>query len=183
MGFFSERTFLSHLTEMTEKRPSARDLDIGPEGFSSRDEDISRGLMTSAISKRPCINLFITYFAKTDNMLLPFTRGQITCYCPRNMLLPQRQITRRKLCFFYTCKFDVISIKYVIISLRDIKYIGFKHQWENKQNSDNKFIWYNDMILNVSMLLPQRQITRRKLCFFYTCKFDVISIKYVIISD
>ena len=31
------------------------------------------------------------------------------------MLLPRRQITRRKLCFYYTCKFRVISIKYVII--------------------------------------------------------------------
>ena len=58
---------------------SARDLDIGPEGFSPRD-DISRGL-------------FIKYFARADNMLLPFTRGQITCYCPRKMLLPRRQIT------------------------------------------------------------------------------------------
>ena len=60
---------------------SARDLDIGPEGFRPRD-DISRGLMT-----------FITYFARADKMLLPFTRGQITCYCPRKMLLPRRQIT------------------------------------------------------------------------------------------
>jgi len=49
-------------------------------------------------------------------MLLPFTRGQITCCCPRKMLLPRRQITRSKLCFYYTCKFGVISIKYVIIS-------------------------------------------------------------------
>jgi hypothetical protein len=30
------------------------------------------------------------------------------------------------------------------------------------------------------MLLPQRQITRHKLCFYYACKFGVISIKYVI---
>ena len=42
------------------------------------------------------------------------TRGQIICYCPRKMLLPRRQITRRKFCFYYTCKFGVISIKYVI---------------------------------------------------------------------
>jgi hypothetical protein len=76
--------------------------------------DISRGLMTRAIWKRPCINLFITYFVRADNMLLPFTRGQKTCYCPRKMLLPRRQITRRKWCFYYTCKFSVISIKYVI---------------------------------------------------------------------
>jgi hypothetical protein len=40
--------------------------------------------------------------------------GQITCYCPRKMLLPRRQITCRKLCFYYTCKFGIISIKYVI---------------------------------------------------------------------
>ena len=92
---------------------SARDLDIGPEGFSPID-DISRGLMTRAIWKRPCINIFITYFARADNMLLPFTRGQKTCYCPRKMLWPRGQITRRKLCFYYTCKFGVISIKHVI---------------------------------------------------------------------
>ena len=95
---------------------SACDLDIGPEVFSQRD-DISQGLMTRAIWKRPCINLFITYFARVDNMLLPFTRGQITCYCPCKMLLPRRQITRSKLCFYYTCKFCVISIKYVITPL------------------------------------------------------------------
>ena len=42
--------------------------------------------------------------------------GQITCDCPRKMLLPRGQITRRKLCcFYYTCKFGVMSIKYVII--------------------------------------------------------------------
>ena len=31
-------------------------------------------------------NLFITYFARADNMLLPFTRGQITWYCPRKIM-------------------------------------------------------------------------------------------------
>jgi hypothetical protein len=31
-----------------------------------------------------------------------------------NMLLSRRQITRRKLCFYYTCKFGVIFIQYVI---------------------------------------------------------------------
>jgi hypothetical protein len=41
--------------------------------------------------------------------------GQITCYCPRKIILPRRQITRRKLCFYYTYKFGVISIKYVIV--------------------------------------------------------------------
>ena len=92
---------------------SARDLDIDPEDFSPRD-DISRGLMTRAIWKRQCINLFITYFTRADNILLPFTIGQITCHCHHKMLLPRRQITRRKLCFYYTCKFGVISIKYVI---------------------------------------------------------------------
>ena len=75
---------------------SAWDLDIDSEGFSPRG-DISRGLMTRAIWKRPCINLFVTYFARADNMLLP-----------------RKQITRHKLCFYYTCKFGVISIKYVI---------------------------------------------------------------------
>ena len=91
---------------------SARYLEIGPEGFSPRD-DISWGLMTRAIWKKPCINLFITYFAREDNMLLLFTRGQMPCYCPRKMLLPRRQLTRRKLWLYYTCKFGVISIKYV----------------------------------------------------------------------
>jgi hypothetical protein len=33
------------------------------------------------------------------------------------MLLPWGQITRRNLCFNYTCKFGVISIKYVITSI------------------------------------------------------------------
>ena len=50
----------------------------------------------------------------------PFTRGQITCYCSRKMLLPRRLITRRKLCFYYTCKFGVISIKYVIKNIIQI---------------------------------------------------------------
>jgi hypothetical protein len=51
--------------------------------------------------------------------------GQITYYCPSQegrkhvialakCIAPERQITRRKLCFYYTCKFGVISIKYVI---------------------------------------------------------------------
>ena len=83
--------------------------------ISATRDDISRGLMTWEIWKKPCINLFITYFVNADNMLLPFTRGQITCYCPRKMVLPRRQIIRRKLCFYYTCKFGVISIKYVTI--------------------------------------------------------------------
>jgi hypothetical protein len=49
-----------------------------------------------------------------DKWWIKSTRGQMTCYCPRKMLLPRRQITRHKLCFYYTCKFVVISIKYVI---------------------------------------------------------------------
>ena len=105
---------------------SARDLDIGPEG-------ISRGLMSRAIWKRPCINLFITYFARADNMVLPFTRGHITWYCSRKMLLPRRQTTRSKLCFYNTWKFGVISIKYVImynIMLFVLWFIIF-HKWYN----------------------------------------------------
>ena len=81
---------------------SARDLDIGPDGFIPRD-DISRELMIRAIWKRPCINLFITYLARADSMLLP----------SYNVIAPWK-ITRRKLCFYYTFKFGVISIKYVI---------------------------------------------------------------------
>ena len=57
-------------------------------------------------------------------MLLPFTKGQITCYCPRKMVLHRRQITRRKLCFYYTCKFGVISIKYVIIEFISLSILG-----------------------------------------------------------
>ena len=98
---------------------SVRYLDIGPKGFSPRDA-ISRGLMTREIWKRPCINQFITYFSRADNMLFPFTRGQITCYCPRKMIFPRRQITRRKLCFYYTYKFGVISIKNVIMFIQRI---------------------------------------------------------------
>jgi hypothetical protein len=81
--------------------------------------------MRREIWKRPCINLFITYFARKDNMLLPFTRGQIICYCPREMLLPRRQITRRKLYFYYICKFGVISIKYVIICNIQVIFVGW----------------------------------------------------------
>jgi len=47
----------------------------------------------------------------------------MTCYCPRKMFLPRRQITRCKLCFDYKCKFGVISIKYVIILIILIKMI------------------------------------------------------------
>jgi hypothetical protein len=111
---------------------SARDLDIRlQEDFSPRN-DIGWGLMTRAIWKRPCINLFITYFARADNILLPFTRGQITCYCPRKMLLLRRQITRRKLCFYYTCKFGVISIKYVIMLSFMLQIIYAKFFRENR---------------------------------------------------
>ena len=92
--------------------------------------------MTKAIWKRPCINLFITYFASADNMLLPFTRGQITCYCPRKMLLARRKITCRKLCFYYTCKFSVISIKYVIIDF-NVR----KGQMENVQIINKAWCW------------------------------------------
>jgi hypothetical protein len=35
------------------------------------------------------------------------------------MLLPRSQITRSKLCFYYTCKCGVISIKYVITGYTD----------------------------------------------------------------
>jgi hypothetical protein len=52
----------------------------------------------------PCINLFITYFARTDNMLLP--RKQITCH-------------------------SVISIKYVIISKYLLYYIIEYFVWMN----------------------------------------------------
>ena len=82
---------------------SARDLDIGPEGFSPKD-DISRGLMTREYEKGHVL-IYLSH-------ILP---GQITCYCSRKMLLPRGQVTRRKLCFYYTCIFGVISIKYVII--------------------------------------------------------------------
>ena len=101
--------------------------------ISAPRDDISRGLMTRAIWKRPCINLFITYFVRADNMVLPFTRGHITWYCSRKMLLPRRQITRRKLCFYNTWKFGVIPIQYVImynIMLFVLSFIIF-HKWYN----------------------------------------------------
>jgi hypothetical protein len=59
-----------------------------------REPQVTNIHLTEMTEKRP---LFITYFAKADNMLLPFTREQKTYYCPRKMLLPWRQITRRKL--------------------------------------------------------------------------------------
>jgi hypothetical protein len=59
--------------------------------ISASRGDISQGLMTRAIWKRPCINLFITYFARANNMLLPFTRGQITCY---KLVLLWAQLTK-----------------------------------------------------------------------------------------
>jgi hypothetical protein len=58
--------------------------------ISAPRDDISRGLVKRAIWKRPGFNLFIAYFARAVNMLLPFKRGQITCYCPRKVLLPRR---------------------------------------------------------------------------------------------
>jgi len=60
---------------------SAQDLDIGPEGFNPRD-DISRGLITRAIWKRTCINLFITYFARADKHVIALHKRA------DNMLLP-----------------------------------------------------------------------------------------------
>jgi hypothetical protein len=59
---------------------SARDLDIGPEGFGPRD-DISRRLMTRAHEKGHVL-IYLSH-------ILP---GQITCYCPRKMLFPRRQM-------------------------------------------------------------------------------------------
>jgi len=129
---------------------SARDLDIGPR------DDISRGLITSAIWKRPCINLFITYFARADNMLLPFTRGQITCYFPRKMLLPWGQITRRKLCFYYTCKFGVISIKYVIINVFIIIKLQDKQTWYTKVVDGDKYSVQDYLFFMITYLIISR---------------------------
>jgi hypothetical protein len=58
-------------------------------------------------------------------MLLPFRRGQKTCYCLGKMLLPLRQIALRKLCFYYACKFGVISIKYMIICKIQVIFVGW----------------------------------------------------------
>ena len=57
-------------------------------------------ILFNLFSSRLCMKYVIALFKRADNMLLPWG-----------------QITRRKLCFYYTCKFDVISIKYVIIIL------------------------------------------------------------------
>jgi hypothetical protein len=54
-----------------------------------------------------------------------------------------------------------------------------KSRADNKGNM-KKAIYM--LLSSYEMLLPQRQITRRKLCFYYTCKFGVISIKYVIMN-
>ena len=136
-------------------------------------DDISRGLMTRAIRKKPCINLFITYFARADNMLLSFTRGQITCYCLRKMLLPRRQITRRKLCFYYTCKFGVISIQYVImyLILNCIWQIIIKHKGEQPYRypfHKKKPITFDWMLLHIET--PSNIILRHnKVQCFYCC--------------
>ena len=121
--------------------------------------------MTRAIWKRPCINLFITYFTRADNMLLPFTRGQITCHCPRKMLLPRRQITRRKLCFYYTCKFGIVSIKYVIrccktISRDDLTVILNVITWSiikvelltHKKHINSYLVFHGVSVVYISMI-------------------------------
>ena len=54
----------------------------------------------------------------------------ITCYCSRKMLLPRRQKTRRKLCFYYT--FGVISIKYVIRCSKHWSIIWRSWRFESK---------------------------------------------------
>ena len=47
------------------------------------------------------------------------------------MLLPWGKITHRKLCFYFTCKFGVISIKYVII-LKNGKMLKKTHTQRKK---------------------------------------------------
>jgi hypothetical protein len=96
---------------------------------------------------------FITYFARADNMLLPFTRGQITCYCPRKMLLPRRQITRRK---FGSCRY--------ILSLGCSERMEFLEQLRIQYETwdvrcDEKSIWRKNIASIVCLLrIWQRKI-------------------------
>ena len=52
---------------------------------------------------------------RVDNMLLPLL----------NVIAPEANNTR-KLCFYYTCKFGVISITYVIITTYSIHYVSIE---------------------------------------------------------
>jgi hypothetical protein len=110
--------------------------------------------LISALS--PCINLFIAYFVRADKMLLPFTRGQITCYCPRKMLLPRWKITRRKLCFYYTCKLSVISIQYVINV-----YIKFP-SWRGSNPTDGD-------VYSIHLYVMKLVSELRQICVFFPC--------------
>ena len=103
--------------------------------ISAPRDDISRGLMTRAIWKNA---MYLSH-------ILP---GQITCYCPRKMLLPRRLITRRKLCFYYTCKFGVISIKYVIKNI--IRISSFDESGDLSMSVGNNIIDRScDLIISV----------------------------------
>jgi hypothetical protein len=80
-------------------------------------------LLVLGISNFPISTIFLLNFGTFSTVWYYFPHlniscekvsMMITCHCPSKMLLPQRQITRRKLCFYYTCKFGVFSIQYVI---------------------------------------------------------------------
>jgi hypothetical protein len=92
---------------------------------------------------------------------MKITRRQITCYCPRKMLLPRRKITRPKLCFYYTCKFDVISINYVIRCSKHWNTISTQ-----PKNNLNNFI-SPPIKISKSKCSPQLQyLCFRIMCFF-----------------
>ena len=81
------------------------------------------------------------------------TRGQKTCYWLGKIVLPRRQITRRKLWFYYICKFGVVSIKYVII-------IGCSKHWNIILKSRR---WFN-LIVN--------KTNWKWSCFFFSALFN-----------
>jgi hypothetical protein len=120
-------------------------------------DDISRGLMTRAIWKRPCINLFITYFARADNML----------FFVITLIYPSTPVSSTK-------KNDHLDIAEILLKMA-VNTIYIKQAERRKGMSFRN--WYMSYR---KMLLLRRQITRSKLCFYYKCKFGVISIKYVI---
>ena len=80
---------------------SAQDLDIGPRALAQGIISV-QGWWQGQYEKGHVL-IYLSH-------ILP---GQITCYCPHKMLLPQRQIT---------CH-SIISIKYVIISKYLLYYI------------------------------------------------------------
>ena len=101
-------------------------------------------------------------------LLLPFTRGQITCHCPRKMFLPRGQKTRRELCFYYTWKFGAISIKICAKIQYKNKTPHNKIQYTNK-TLHNK-IQYTDKTLHNKIQYTNKTLHN----IYYIVAFDII---------